>query len=180
MAILAFSRCPDFQHLQNQQQTHEAINESDISIDHDARDASLRRKLFNCSSTSTVSETDRDDSFDRLDLRSLSPAPVTPEVDKETVQHLKRSRCFGSQEIKIDPGDISLSPVVDREKGSFGALSPISKSSASPSPLKPDSNSTEIPDHDAIYRSTPERPKSAIIQMSCSANSHHMSVDLGN
>lgn len=170
----------NFQLLQNQQQTHEAINESDISVDHDARDASLRRKLFNCSSTSTVSETDRDDSFDRLDLRSLSPAPVTPEVDRETVQNMKRSRCFGSQEIRFDPGDISLSPVVDRETGSFGALSPISKSSASPSPLKPDSNSTELPDHDAIYRSTPERSKSAIAQMNFSANSHHMSVDIGN
>lgn len=171
---------PYFGFHDNQQQTHESINESDVSIDHDARDASLRRKLFNCTTASTDSETrDQDDSLDHLDMHSLSPAPVTPEVDKESVQNLKRSRCFGSQEIKIDRDDISLSPVVDKEKESFGALSPISKSSTSPSPLKPSSNSTEIPDHDAIYRSTPERPKSFVLALNCSANSHHMSVDHG-
>lgn len=171
---------PYFSFHDNQQQTHESINESDTSIDHDARDASLRRKLFNCSAASTVSESrDQEDSLDHLDMHSLSPAPVTPEVDKESAQNLKRSRCFGSQEIRIDPEDISLSPVVEQEKESFGALSPISKSSTSPSPLKPGSNSTELPDHDAIYRSTPERPKSSVMAMNCSANSHHMSVDQG-
>ncbi|XP_058460903.1 protein aurora borealis [Malaya genurostris] len=163
----------------NQQQIHERINDSDASIDHDARDASLRRKLFNCLNASTGSGSDRDDSFEQIDLRSLSPAPVTPELDKESVQYLKRSRCFGSQEIQIDRSDISLSPVVAKDKESFGALSPISKSSTSPSPMKPVSNSTELQDHDAIYRSTPERPKSSMFQLNCSSvNSHHMSVEL--
>lgn len=170
---------PYFSFHDNQQQTHESIIELDNSIDHDARDASLRRKLFNCSAASTASEGDRDDSLGNLDMRSLSPAPGTPEVDKVSIQNLKRSRCFGSQEIKIDPDEISLSPVVDKTKESFGALSPISKTSTSPSPLKPTSNSTELSDHDAIYRSTPERSKSAILMMNCSANSHHMSVDQG-
>lgn len=174
---------PFFSHHDNQQQTHEPINESDVSIDHDARDASLRRKLFNCFN-STASGTERDESLEQLDLRSLSPAPITPELDKESLQNLKRSRCFGSQEIKIDPSvDLSISPVVPaRDKESFGALSPISKSSTSPSPLKPSSNSTELQaDHDAIYRSTPERPKSAIFLLNCSSTtSHHMSVELSD
>ncbi|XP_058836322.1 protein aurora borealis [Topomyia yanbarensis] len=161
----------------NQQQNHAKANDSDASIDHEARDASLRRKLFNCMNASTATGSDRDDSLEQLDLRSLSPAPVTPELDKGLVQNLKRSRCFGSQEIQIAPGDISISPVVAKE--SFGALSPISKSSTSPSPMKPASNSTELPDHDAIYRSTPEKPNSTVFQLNCSSvNSHHMSVEL--
>ncbi|XP_053685616.1 protein aurora borealis [Sabethes cyaneus] len=177
----------------DQQQANERMNESEVSIDHDARDASLRRKLFNCMKGSFGSESDGEDSLDQIDLRSLSPAPVTPELDRESVQNLKRSRCFGSQEIYISPGDISISPVVadssvaQRDKESFGALSPISKSSTSPSPLKgPATNSTELPgsdcDHDAIYRSTPEKPKTGGIlsQINCSGTSHHMSVDLSD
>ncbi|XP_055626051.1 protein aurora borealis [Toxorhynchites rutilus septentrionalis] len=173
---------PYFNFHDNQQQTHETIEESDVSIDHEARDASLRRKLFNCSYASTASGSDRNgDSLDQIDLRSISPAPITPEIDKDARQILKRSRCFGSQEITIDPADISLSPVLSKDKESFGALSPISKSSVSPSPLKPPINSTELEsDHDAIYRSTPERPK-ALLQMNCStSNSHHMSVELSD
>ncbi|XP_055532284.1 protein aurora borealis [Wyeomyia smithii] len=176
----------------DQQQAHETVDESTSSIDHDARDASLRRKLFNCMHGVSSSGSEKDDSLDQLDLRSLSPAPVTPELDREAVQNLKRSRCFGSQEIHIEPGDISISPVVEPGVGSatqrdesFGALSPISKSSASPSPQKgPAKNSTELArselDHDAIYRSTPERPKTDGIlrRVNSSGTSHHMSVDL--
>lgn len=172
---------PYFSYHSNQQQKHKLPDDSDATIDHEARDASLRRKLFNCSSSSITTGSNREDSLDQLDLGSLSPAPGTPDIDKESVQQLKRSRCFGSQEILVNSGDLSISPVVVKDKGSFGALSPISKSSTSPSPLKPNSNSTEIPDQNAIYRSTPERPKSAILPMNCSsANSHHMSVELND
>ncbi|EAT34877.1 AAEL012923-PA [Aedes aegypti] len=146
----------------NQQQEHEVEQqeheveqqEPDVIIHHDPRDA-LRRKLFNCSADSTVSETpDQDDALDHLDMHSLSPAPVSPDVNEKCVQNLKRSRCFGSQEIEIDPDNISLSSVVDNDTESFGALSPISKISTSPSPLKRSTNSTT---HDAILRSTPEK-----------------------
>ncbi|XP_021694395.1 uncharacterized protein LOC5577009 [Aedes aegypti] len=146
----------------NQQQEHEVEQqeheveqqEPDVIIHHDPRDA-LRRKLFNCSADSTVSENpDQDDSLDHLDIHSLSPAPVSPDVNEKCVQNLKRSRCFGSQEIEIDPDNISLSSVVDNDTESFGALSPISKISTSPSPLKRSTNSTT---HDAILRSTPEK-----------------------
>lgn len=195
---------PYFNFHDNQQQTHETIDETDGSfIDHDARDASLRRKLFTCASDSEEPE-DREDSLDRLDLRCLSPPPVSPELDQAAVQILKRSRCFSSsREIMLDPGDISISPVAgtpstqagdDRE--SFGALSPISKRSESPSPMKPGSNSTEFPKvegdgcggsvemgTDAIYRSTPERPRpGGIVPMNCSSTNsqHHMSVELND
>ncbi|XP_038113556.1 protein aurora borealis [Culex quinquefasciatus] len=196
---------PYFNFHDNQQQTHDPIDETDGSfIDHDARDASLRRKLFNCASDSEEPE-DREDSLDRLDLRCLSPPPVSPELGQASAQILKRSRCFSSsRELAIDPGDISLSPVAgtpstqagdDRE--SFGALSPISKRSESPSPMKPGSNSTELPSvegeasgsggiemgTDAIYRSTPERPRPAgLVAMNCSSTNsqHHMSVELND
>ncbi|XP_055597415.1 protein aurora borealis [Uranotaenia lowii] len=212
---------PYFSFHDNQQQTHEAIDESDVSIDHDARDASLRRKLFNCfdrcSSSSDCEGQNGDDSLDRIDLQALSPAPVSPEIDNsKSMPNFKRSRSFGSLEILSNPADISLSPVLNStecqsqprdssplaapksETESFGALSPISKSSTSPSPLKPVRlrNSTDLEgqqnhhhhhqdhDHDAIYRSTPEKPKGPLFALSsgCTINSssHHMSVDLSD
>ncbi|KAL9703729.1 hypothetical protein quinque_007247 [Culex quinquefasciatus] len=89
---------PYFNFHDNQQQTHDPIDETDGSfIDHDARDASLRRKLFNCASDSEEPE-DREDSLDRLDLRCLSPPPVSPELGQASAQILKRSRCF-----QLDP-----------------------------------------------------------------------------
>ncbi|XP_049547068.1 protein aurora borealis [Anopheles darlingi] len=136
------------------------------SIDHDARDASLRRKLFNIISPdgeAEESETEGADRFpnslDDLDLIALSPAPVSPEVltgsqeaEGALQQDLKRSRYFGSHE---GLGDVSLSPVIESDsESSFGALSPISRNSMSPSPAK--SNDLHHSDLDAIYRSTPE------------------------
>uniref|UniRef100_A0A1Q3EYQ1 Protein aurora borealis n=1 Tax=Culex tarsalis TaxID=7177 RepID=A0A1Q3EYQ1_CULTA len=200
---------PYFNFHDNQQQTHEPIDETTDGgsfIDHDARDASLRRKLFNCASDSDEPD-EREDSLDQLDLRCLSPPPVSPELDQAAAQILKRSRCFSSsREIVVDPGDISISPVAtvtsatqagDDERESFGALSPISKRSESPSPMKPGSNSTELPGvgtlagdgggvemgTDAIYRSTPERPRpGGIVAMNCSSTTsqHHMSVELND
>lgn len=146
--------------LQDQQQKHDtALDESSASsIDHDARDASLRRKLFN---TSALND-DADDSdaggasryansIDDFDLRALSPAPESPEVlvvgELASEQDLKRSRYYGSQEM------LNHIPESDADS-SFGALSPISKSMASPSPTE--AFELHHSDADAIYRSTPE------------------------
>lgn len=154
---------------QDQQQKNNVptLDESSASsIDHDARDASLRRKLFNIISSdggAEESETEGADRFsnslDDLDLIALSPAPVSPEVltgsqeaERALQQALKRSRYFGSQEAL---GDVSLSPVIESDnESSFGALSPISRNSMSPSPAK--SYELHHSDLDAIYRSTPE------------------------
>ncbi|XP_551809.4 protein aurora borealis isoform X1 [Anopheles gambiae] len=145
---------------EDQQQKHDtALDESSASsIDHDARDASLRRKLFN---TSALND-DADDSdaggasryansIDDFDLRALSPAPESPEVlvvgELASEQDLKRSRYYGSQEM------LNHIPESDADS-SFGALSPISKSMASPSPTE--AFELHHSDADAIYRSTPE------------------------
>ncbi|XP_035785524.1 protein aurora borealis-like [Anopheles albimanus] len=152
---------------QQQKNNVPTLDESSASsIDHDARDASLRRKLFNIISSdggAEESETEGADRFsnslDDLDLIALSPAPVSPEVltgsqeaERALQQALKRSRYFGSQEAL---GDVSLSPVIESDnESSFGALSPISRNSMSPSPAK--SYELHHSDLDAIYRSTPE------------------------
>ncbi|XP_050092416.1 protein aurora borealis [Anopheles aquasalis] len=155
---------------EDQQQNNNAptLDESSASsIDHDARDASLRRKLFNIiSPNGDAEESDTEgadrfpNSLDDLDLIALSPAPVSPEVltgsqqeaERALQQDLKRSRYFGSHEALADG---SLSPVIESDnESSFGALSPISRNSMSPSPTK--SYDPHHSDLDAIYRSTPE------------------------
>uniref|UniRef100_A0A182JK70 Protein aurora borealis n=2 Tax=Anopheles atroparvus TaxID=41427 RepID=A0A182JK70_ANOAO len=150
---------------EDQQQNHSStLDESaSCSFDHDARDASLRRKLFNISANNEDSDGDDvagrlGNSLDDVDLRALSPAPDSPEVvvyqESSSQQDLKRTRYFGSQEA-LYPEDISLSPVIESdEESSFGALSPISKSSLSPCPN--DAQEQLHSDVDAIYRSTPE------------------------
>ncbi|XP_035901128.1 protein aurora borealis isoform X1 [Anopheles stephensi] len=144
---------------QDQQQKHDGSLDvsSASSIDHDARDASLRRKLFNTSAV--IDDRDSDgsgasrygNSTDDFDLRALSPAPQSPEVvvvqDKMSEQDLKRSRYYGSQDV--------LNHIVESDAdSSFGALSPISKSLASLSPIE--AFEQHHSDADAIYRSTPE------------------------
>ncbi|XP_052862827.1 protein aurora borealis [Anopheles cruzii] len=156
---------------EDQQQKHGvSLDESSASssIDHEARDASLRRKLFsifNPNEDGGTSDADvtgpLSDSLDDIDLLALSPAPISPEVmvgSGETdsfQQDMKRSRYYGSREMLCN-GDISLSPVIESEDdSSFGALSPISKTSLSP----PEPTTSHDPHHsdvDAIYRSTPE------------------------
>ncbi|XP_049298816.1 protein aurora borealis [Anopheles funestus] len=144
---------------EDQQQKHDAsLNASSVSsIDHDARDASLRRKLFNTSAVLDDRDSDASgasrygSSIDDFDLRALSPAPESPEVlvvrEKASEQDLKRSRYYGSQEM--------LNHVVESDAdSSFGALSPISKSLVSTSPI--DACEQYHSDADAIYRSTPE------------------------
>uniref|UniRef100_A0A182PJE9 Protein aurora borealis n=1 Tax=Anopheles epiroticus TaxID=199890 RepID=A0A182PJE9_9DIPT len=144
---------------EDQQQKHDtALDESSVSsIDHDARDASLRRKLFNTSTAIDGEDSDAGgasrfgNSIDDFDLRALSPAPESPEVlvvqEQTSEQDLKRSRYYGSHEM--------LNHIVESDAdSSFGALSPISKSIASSSPT--DAFDLQHSDVDAIYRSTPE------------------------
>uniref|UniRef100_A0A182MYS8 Protein aurora borealis n=1 Tax=Anopheles dirus TaxID=7168 RepID=A0A182MYS8_9DIPT len=152
---------------ESQQQQHSStLNESSASsIDHDARDASLRRKLFNTSAVQDEidSEAGRASRFgtsiDDFDLRALSPAPESPEVlvtqgEQPNEQELKRSRYYGSQEM--------LSHILESDgDSSFGALSPISKSSLSPSSPNESPFEQHYSDLDAIYRSTPE-PSTAV------------------
>ncbi|XP_053679238.1 protein aurora borealis [Anopheles nili] len=144
---------------EDQQQKHELPLDvsSSSSIDHDARDASLRRKLFNTSAINEDTDSDAgsanrfQNSIEDLDLRALSPPPISPEVmvipELANVQDLKRIRYYGSQDI--------LNHVIESDgDSSFGALSPISKSSLSPSPNE--AYEQHHSDVDAIYRSTPE------------------------
>ncbi|XP_058130187.1 protein aurora borealis [Anopheles ziemanni] len=166
---------------EDQQQTHNStLDESaGCSIDHDARDASLRRKLFNISGRNADSDDDAEatrlgNSLDDLELQALSPAPDSPEVvisqESANQQDLKRTRYFGSQDA-LYPDDLSLSPVIDSDaESSFGALSPISKNSLSPCPG--DEHDQHHSDLDAIYRSTPE-PSTQSVQ------SDHHSLELG-
>lgn len=60
-------------------QQQSPAKDCDTTIDHDARDASLRRKLFDDQSanntTSSMSEYD-----DHVELECLSPPPCSPEL----------------------------------------------------------------------------------------------------
>uniref|UniRef100_A0A182JY90 Protein aurora borealis n=1 Tax=Anopheles christyi TaxID=43041 RepID=A0A182JY90_9DIPT len=144
---------------EDQQQKYDTVldESSASSVDHDARDASLRRKLFNTSAVIEDADSDAGgasrfgNSIDDFDLRALSPAPDSPEVvvggEQASEQDLKRSRYYGSQEM------LNHIPESDADS-SFGALSPISKSIASPSPTE--EFELHHSDADAIYRSTPE------------------------
>ena len=74
---LAEALKPYFTYTMNQQQSPlKAGEDCDTTIDHDARDASLRRKLFK-TSVSSASSCDGDIS---IDLKGLSPAPQSPEI----------------------------------------------------------------------------------------------------
>ncbi len=65
---------PYFSQTMNQQQS--PAKDCDTTIDHDARDASLRRKLFNeTASTGSISEYDEHVGFD-----FASPPPCSPEL----------------------------------------------------------------------------------------------------
>lgn len=138
--------------------TDGALNDS---IDHDARDASLRRKLFQpCSDANETSSTE----YER-DVLLDSPTPQTPELELRNIRSQRfltpRGRpTDGGDNDNQSPLDISLSPV---KRESFGCISPISKVMA----ITPQNN-TQITSEETIeneshasasslYRSTPER-----------------------
>lgn len=77
---------PYFSQTMNQQQS--PAKDCDTTIDHDARDASLRRKLFNETAsidTSSLSEYD-----DHVELECMSPPPCSPELVGENILKLFR------------------------------------------------------------------------------------------
>lgn len=69
---------PYFSYTIDQQQSPSKFNcDTSIAIDHDARDASLRRKLFGSSINSTESSCDDDL---QCSLSALSPPPESPKL----------------------------------------------------------------------------------------------------
>lgn len=60
----------------NQQQS--PAKDCDTTIDHDARDASLRRKLFN--ETASINNSSISEYDDHVELECLSPPPCSPEL----------------------------------------------------------------------------------------------------
>ncbi|XP_037042652.1 protein aurora borealis [Bradysia coprophila] len=124
---------PYFTQTMNQQQS--PAKDCDTTIDHDARDALLRRKLFNQSSSSSSSSV-YDDHID-LDLECLSPPPCSPEL---------RSKCVDEH------GVTSEMPESDKP---FCPLSPINIVT----PIKiqtPSRNDWSCESMKSVYNSTPE------------------------
>lgn len=178
---------PFFTFIQSQQQTpskdcdrtEDAAGANDVSIDHDARDASLRRKLFQpfagASDTSST-EYERDVLLD-------SPTPRTPELDLRNIRSQRFLTPQGQRDGEADydqsPLNISLSPV---KRESFGCISPISKvmaitphNNTQPNAEKTIENESRT-SASSLYRSTPER---STIFRSMSSSSINTSVDGG-
>ncbi|KAJ6646072.1 Protein aurora borealis [Pseudolycoriella hygida] len=121
---------PYFSQTMNQQQS--PVYDCDTTIDHDARDASLRRKLFRDSESSCSSEI-----ADEIELDCSSPPPCSPQL-----------RNNGSQLMKSEG-------VNDDNDKSFGYLSPINLT-----PVKVQTTSSHnwsCESMKSIYNSTPER-----------------------
>lgn len=182
---------PFFTYTQSQQQTpskdyDRPANDGNIhdnSIDHDARDASLRRKLFqtygNANDTSST-EYERDVLLD-------SPAPQTPELE---LRNMRSQRFLTPQGQRVSDADenhsplnISLSPV---KRESFGCISPISKvvtitphanqNNSQPNVDKTIENVSRT-SASSLYRSTPDR---STIFRSMSSSSINTSIECAN
>lgn len=161
---------PFFTFTQDQQQSpsKETIG-ANSTIDHDARDASLRRKLFDASLNSTQSN---DFQLDMDDC--LSPAPTSPEVLRSGASKMTEQRRSFS---------LSLSPVrseTDRHGSSFGSISPITRAVQSPSTENSTHDQTNIPAScSSIYQSTPgSSSASAFLTCRSTESAVHMSIDL--
>lgn len=172
---------PYFTYTQSQQQTPSKDYDKNVdeAIYHEARDASLRRKLFQPSggaSDTSSTEYVRDIMLD-------SPTPRTPEMDLRNIRSQRFLTPQGHLNDNVDvnqsPLDISLSPV---KRESFGCISPISKVVAITPDNKIQGNSDKTIENESrtsassLYRSTPERSK---IFRSLSSNSINTSIDGG-
>lgn len=140
-----------FTYNEDQQQIHK-IEDCDTTTDHEARDASLRRKLFRTSLNSTSKSSDTESNYE-MELGALSPLPQSPAI---SYNNRTNFRTFDSPLTMnhVSPSILSISPI-DRDQ-SFGSLSPISKEKTpaqSTKKIKCESGSS-------IYRSTPEHSKS--------------------
>lgn len=189
---------PHFTYTQSQQQTPSKVIICDSSvnanktihnesiIDHDARDASLRRKLFQ-----TIANTSEYSTEYERDVHLDSPPPQTPEMvnihitnifiyilyafnfiliivlefAKKDLKNIRNRRFLTPnnhqgkmQDENKSPLSISLSPV---KRESFGCLSPISKVAlATPESNRKNLLSTRKIDTtstSSLFRSTPDR-----------------------
>lgn len=162
---------------QDQQQTptkETAIGANSSAIDHEARDASLRRKLFNASLNTTESD-DRDFQL-HLD-ECLSPAPTSPEV----VRSGAARSGFQSPNNERRSFNLSLSPVrsgTDGHCSSFGSISPITRTAQSPS-LTTVSPKRICTNSSSIYQSTPGSSPPTIGFQTCQSieSTVQMSID---
>uniref|UniRef100_A0A336KAC7 Protein aurora borealis n=1 Tax=Culicoides sonorensis TaxID=179676 RepID=A0A336KAC7_CULSO len=172
---------------QDQQQSL-TPNDCDTTVDYEARDLSLRRKLFDVSVGPSTS--DLHDSLHDIDLQALSPPPKTPELDKQRIKN--RTRNFGTPLgsrsnilSENSPINISISPV---KNDTFGSLSPISKvssttptvkhikkrvsSTSSLSDDKENINNENSSSNSSLYQSTPEKTRLQVV-----SSSVDMSID---
>lgn len=161
---------------QNQQQSPSkvgSIGANSSRIDHDARDASLRRKLFDASLNSTQSSGDF-----RLELdECLSPAPTSPEIASS-------GKVRGNLNEHQRACSLSLSPVRNASESrcsSFGSLSPISRAAESPdhsAAMRSFENHIRVSENNSsIYQSTPGTINSSSLFLTCHTVDNHMSVD---
>jgi hypothetical protein len=125
---------------------------------YEARDASLRRKLFatdDCSETSSVGPAN---TSIEIDFDAISPAPQTPELDANLISRIDFDTHLEGQTLTV-PIE-ALSPIVERRE-SFGALSPIQRTAESSesivaTPPSPGGKQRSGAASDSsIYRSTP-------------------------
>lgn len=135
-----------FNFTEDQQQVHE-VDVSVTNIDYEARDASLRRKLFEQSFDSARSCDIMCDI--QNDLAHLSPPPQSPEINTVTRLSDKSNSFFDNSHHSIQ-----LSPI---RRESFGALSPISKSESPPNKSKLGNDRRCDSESSIIIGSTPER-----------------------
>lgn len=175
---------PFFTFTQSQQQTPSKDKDCDKtvdragggdnndSIDHDARDASLRRKLFQ--PFASESDTSPPTEYERVVLLD-SPTPRTPELELRNIQG---TRCDGIDDNQAALNS-SISPI-NRE--SFGNYSPISKVMTITPHNSAQSNTDKTIENDSrasassLYRSTPEPDHSTIFR-TLSTNSMNTSID---
>lgn len=142
---------PYFTYKMSQQQLPLLSDDEDENIDHDARDASLRRKLFkpfNAGDMSSSSEHDIIFESPNLD----SPAPHTPELNLEiirTKRFLTPINCHNDTKSSLN---ISLSPIKREE---FGSISPISNINHNQTSKNIDSNEKSLQNSSSFYISTP-------------------------
>lgn len=165
---------------QDQQQTptKETIG-ANSTIDHEARDASLRRKLFDASLNSN--ESDGRDFQLELD-ECLSPAPTSPEMIRSG-DAISKNRDFQSPNEERRSFNLSLSPVRAESEGrcsSFGSLSPISRAVQSPTAANASKKSSRMcTNNSSIYQSTPgSSPATAFLTCRSTELAVQMSVDM--
>lgn len=168
---------PYFTYKMSQQQLPTMSDTEEDEIDHDARDASLRRKLFkafNSGESSSPSEQDIDFDIGKLD----SPAPNTPDLDLKMIRTRRFLTPINHNDSKSSL-NISLSPVKREE---FGCISPISSVNHSEKTENTDPNAESYKNSSSFYISTPEKSQLSLqstekmtIEFSSKRKSFHLS-----